>query len=336
MRIKSDWVKALKFGSIRINGFAALAPMAGVADIAFREICRSFGAAFTVGEMVSCKGMVYGDNKSVELLKVSDVERPTAVQLFGDDSEFFRKAVPIALNARPDWIDINMGCPTPKIVNNGAGSALLRNPEKCGELVRAVKSRTDLPVSVKIRAGWDKNSINAVEVAKICEQAGAAFITVHARTREQMYAPSADWSIIKSVRENVSIPVVGNGDIFEPSDAVRMMNETGVSLCMAGRGALGRPWIFRQINELLTLGKVKYNPSIDEKMDVMVSQISRMIELKGEYRAMCEARKHVAWYIKGMRGAAQLRQAAGTVKTLDEVKELAQTVIRRAEQEEQG
>lgn len=317
----------MKIGDIVIDSPAALAPMAGVTDMAFRELCKSYGAAFTVGEMVSCKGMVYGDRKSMDLLRLSDSERPSAVQLFGDDPVFIAKAAKMAMEVKPNWIDINMGCPTPKIVNNGSGSALMKKPELCGEIVRAAVLSCDVPITVKIRAGWDKNSINAPEIAKICEHAGAAAVTVHARTREQMYAPYADWDIIAKVKRAVNIPVIGNGDVFSAEDAAKMLEETNCDMVMVGRGALGKPWIFSQINGYLMHERMTPEPPIQMRMAIMLKHIEKMIEYKGEKIAMREARKHAAWYIKGMHGAAALRQRAGTLCTFDDAKKLAIEVI---------
>lgn len=317
----------MKIGNVEIKEKAALAPMAGVTDIAFRELCRGYGAAYTVGEMVSCKGLCYGDRKSRELLKLSDDERPSAVQLFGDSPEFMARAALMAMEYEPQWIDINMGCPTPKIVNNGCGSALMKRPELCGEIVKAVKSAVDVPVTVKIRAGWDKDSINAVQVAQICESAGADAIAIHARTRAQMYAPSADWNIIAQVKQAVKIPVIGNGDVFTAHDAAHMMEQTNCDMVMVGRGALGNPWIFAQINAWLNEERLLPKPTVAQSMTVMLKHIKRMVELKGERGAMLEARKHAAWYIKGMRGAAVWRQKAGQLSTFDDAERLAYDVM---------
>ena len=271
----------MKIGNVEINGYAALAPMAGVADRAFRELCVDFGAAYVVGEMVSSKGITYNSEKSYELLELSEKERPAAVQLFGYEPEVMAKAAEFAMRYKPDIIDINMGCPAPKIAGNGSGAALMKDPALCGEIVRAVAGAVNVPVTVKIRKGWDKNSVNAVEVAGICEDAGAAAITVHGRTREQQYMPSADWDIIKAVKKAVSIPVIGNGDIVTAGDAARMFEYTNCDLVMVGRGALG---------------------------------------------GMREARKHSAWYFKGMQGAASLRRKAGTLSTFDDLIELCKMI----------
>ena len=316
----------MKIGNVEIKGYAALAPMAGVTDRAFRELCVSFGAAYVVGEMVSSKGLTYQNVKTKELLVLSEEERPAAVQLFGDDPDNMAAAAVMAMDCRPDIIDINMGCPAPKIVNNGCGSALMKQPELCGRIVRAVKEAVSVPVTVKIRKGWDSNSVNAVEVAQICEAAGADAVTVHGRTREQQYMPSADWDIIRRVKKAVGIPVIGNGDINTARDAAAMYEQTGCDLVMIGRGALGNPWLFREIEMLLGHDRPSLPVSNAERITVLIRHIQRLCEYKGEALGMREARKHAAWYFKGMKGAASLRKKAVTFETFDDLIELCKMV----------
>ena len=317
----------MKIGNVEIKGFAALAPMAGVADRAFRELCVEFGASYAVGEMVSAKGITYNNDKSLELLEISDEERPCAIQLFGYEPDVMAKAAEMSLAYKPDIIDINMGCPAPKIALNHSGAALMKEPELCGEIVNAVRNAVDVPVTVKIRKGWDDNSVNAVEVAKICEQAGASAVTVHGRTRQQQYMPPADWEIIKQVKKAVKIPVIGNGDITNAYQAVKMLEETGCDMVMIGRGALGNPWIFRDINMLIGNERVPFEVSETERISVLLRHIQKLCEYKGEYIGMKEARKHAAWYFKGIHGAASLRKRAGTLNTFDDLIELCKEAL---------
>lgn len=309
----------MKIGNVEISGYAALAPMAGVTDRAFRELCAGFGAAMVTGEMVSSKGLIYDSDKSRELLVLSENERPAAVQLFGNEPETMAQAAVIAMEYSPDIIDINMGCPAPKIASNGCGSALMKDPELCGRIVSAVKGAVSVPVTVKIRKGWDKNSVNAVEVAKICEEAGADAITVHGRTREQQYMPSADWEIIRQVKKSVKVPVIGNGDITSAELAAAMIEQTGCDMVMVGRGALGNPWIFREISMLLGHDRPSLPVSSAERISVLLRHVSKMCEYKGEAVAMREARKHAAWYFKGVRGAAALRRKAVELETFEDL-----------------
>lgn len=318
----------LNIGGVPLKSHAVLAPMAGVSDRAYRELCVRFGAAYCVSEMVSSKALSFNSRKSEELMEISDLERPCGIQIFGDDPKCMADAAKHALENKPDIIDINMGCPAPKISSNGSGSALMKNPRLCGEIVKAVTAVTDIPVTVKIRKGWDDDSVNAVEVAKICESAGAAAITVHGRTRQQYYKPPVDYDIIKAVRESVSVPVIANGDIESAERAKEVMDITGCDLVMIGRATLGNPWIFSQINAYLENLNVKiHTPDLEERLGVMIEHIGKMVEYKGEHMAMLQARKLVVGYFKGMKGAAALRNEAGKIKTLDDLYELRQKAL---------
>lgn len=318
----------LNIGGVSLKSHAVLAPMAGVSDRAYRELCVRFGAAYCVSEMVSSKALSFNSKKSEELMEISDLERPCGIQIFGDDPKCMADAAKHALENKPDIIDINMGCPAPKISSNGSGSALMKNPRLCGEIVKAVTAVTDIPVTVKIRKGWDDDSVNAVEVAKICESAGAAAITVHGRTRQQYYKPPVDYGIIRAVRESVSVPVIANGDIDSAEKAKEVMDITGCDLVMIGRATLGNPWIFSQINAYLENPNVRiHTPDLEERLGVMIEHIGKMVEYKGEHMAMLQARKLVVGYFKGIKGAAALRNEAGKIKTLDDLYELRQKAL---------
>jgi tRNA-dihydrouridine synthase B len=323
----------LKIGNVEIIGKVALAPMAGVADQAFRILCKEFGAAYLVGEMASAKGLCMSDRKTAELLTVTDFERPMAVQIFGDDPDIMAEAAKRATEYNPDIIDINMGCPVPKVAGNGGGSALMKFPLLAGKIIEKVSRAVNIPVTVKIRKGWDDDHINAVLISKIAESSGAAAITVHGRTREQMYAPPVDHEIIKQVKEAVSIPVIGNGDIHTPFDAKKMLDETGCDMVMIGRGSYGSPWIFKQVEEYLTNGVYIKAPDLAERMEIMKRHIQMIVNIKGEYCAMKEARKHVAWYFKGLRGAAGLRAEAGKLSKFDDLEKLIENAERKINEE---
>lgn len=312
----------MKIGTIELEGHAALAPMAGVADRAMRELCMEFGAGYCVSEMVSSKGIAYNSKKSAELMEISDTERPCVVQIFGTEPDTMADAARFALRYRPEVIDINMGCPAPKIAGSGSGAALMRNPALCGRIVQAVSRAVDIPVTVKIRAGFDKDHLNAVEVAKIAEQNGAQAVTVHGRTKEQFYAPPVDYDIIREVKRALSIPVIGNGDIVGAKSAQFVMEYTGCDYLMVGRGALGNPWVFREINEYFDKGIIIDPPTLDEKCDILLRHIKSAVEYKGEYVGMREARKHTAYYLKGFKNAAKLRNLAFSMETLSDLEEL--------------
>ena len=322
----------MRIGNVEISGKAALAPMAGVADRAFRKICMDFGAACVIGEMVSAKGFTYGDRKSAELLELDEDIRPAAIQLFGDDPAIMAEAARQALEFRPDWIDINMGCPAPKIAGNHCGSALMREPELCRRLVQAVKDVVPIPVTAKIRKGYAKDEVNAVEVALACEAGGADAVTVHGRTRDQMYAPPVDWDIIRQVKQALQVPVVGNGDVTDAKSAAALYEHTGCDLIMVGRGALGRPWIFQQIEAYLTHGAILPESGIAQRMATLMKQVQLTVQYTGERVALLEARKHTAWYLNGMLGAAQLRREAGTLSSMEDLARLCARVIQMDEE----
>lgn len=309
----------MQIGNVTLRNNVFLAPMAGVTDLAFRRMCVRYGAGLVYSEMVSSKALYYNDKKTKQLLNSTDDEKPLAVQIFGSDPEIMAKTAYMALETGAEILDINMGCPAPKIVNNGDGSALMKNPEFIGKIVSAVVKAVDVPVTCKIRSGFD--TVNALEAAKIIEANGACAIAVHPRTRSMYYSGKADWDIIKEVKNNLSIPVIGNGDIFCAEDAVRLIEHTGCDAVMVGRGAQGNPFIFRQILEYMQTGEVTYHPTTSEKVRVIGRHIAEMAEDKGEHIAVLEARKHVAWYIKGMRESAAMRQRVNTMTSLGELLE---------------
>ena len=313
----------MKIKNVEISGYAALAPMAGAADKAFREVCKSYGAAYTVSEMVSAKGISMGDRKSASLMSVSAEEHPCAVQIFGTDPDTMAKSATEALKYKPDIIDINMGCPAPKIVKSGAGCALMKNPELAGRIIKSVSEAVSVPVTVKIRTGWNADNINAVETALIAEKNGAAAITVHGRTKEQMYAPGIDIETIRNVKQSVNIPVIANGDIDSAQSAALMYEKTGCDFVMVGRGALGRPWIFSQINAYLNECRVLPDPSVTERMLIMLKHVEKICLYNGERIGLREARKHALWYTKGIRGSNEYRRQLSTIKTFDELKKIA-------------
>ena len=314
----------MEIGSLKINGHASLAPMAGVRDGSFREICVGYGASYVVSEMNSSKGVSLGDRKSKQLMQLSETERPAGVQIFGNDPEIMAESVKTVLGVHPQFVDINMGCPAPKIAGNGGGASLMRNPELAEQIVAAVKKACgEIPVTVKIRAGWDFDTINAVEMAKRAENAGAAAVTVHGRTRQQMYAPPVNHEIIAEVKKAVSIPVVGNGDITDGITAAKMLEDTNCDFLMVGRGALGRPWVFQQINAYLNEGRILPEPPVSERMRVMLNHIQMLCTYKGERVGIREARKHATWYTKGIRDAAQFRRELGMLESIAQLEEIA-------------
>lgn len=320
----------MKIKDLEFNHIAFLAPMAGIADLAFRELCVQYGAAYTVSEMVSSKGLTMGDKKSAQLLTLGN-DRPAGVQIFGDDPEIMAKAAVKCLNFKPDIIDINMGCPAPKIAMNGGGASLMKKPELAYEITKAVVQAVDIPVTVKIRKGWDDESVNAVQMAELAEKAGADAITVHGRTRQQMYSGSVDYDIIAQVKKAVGIPVIANGDIKDEQSAAIMLEKTNADAIMIGRGALGNPWVFSKINAYFDECRVLPEPSVTQKMAVMLKHIQKIIEYKGEYTAMREARHHAAYYTKGMRGGAKLRAEIGKLERFEQLQELSYRILKEYE-----
>lgn len=321
----------MKIKDIEFENNIFLAPMAGIADRAFRELCINFGAGYTVTEMVSSKGLTMGDKKSSELLTLGEIENPAGAQIFGDEPQIMAEAAVKCLDFHPQIIDINMGCPAPKIAMNGGGASLMKNPKLAGEIVKAVSEAVPVPVTVKIRKGWDDESVTAVELAQIAEQNGASAITVHGRTRMQMYSGKVDYDIIAKVKKAVSIPVIGNGDITDEQSATIMFEKTNCDAIMIGRGALGNPWIFRKINAYLSECRVLPEVGINEKMVVMLKHIQKIIEYKGEYTAMREARHHAAYYTKGIRGGAALRKEISTFEHFEQLEELAYKIAKENE-----
>ncbi len=316
----------MKIGNIEINGFAALAPMAGVADRAMREICMEKGAAFCVGELTSSKGVSLGDKKSFSLLTCADRERPIASQLFGREPETMAEAAVKALDFKPDFIDINMGCPAPKVAGNGGGSALMKDPVLAQKIVEAVVNAVDIPVSVKMRTGWDGEHINAVELAKRCEAAGASMITVHGRTRMQMYAPGIDYKTISEVVRAVKLPVVANGDICDGRSAEQMYEATGCAFVMVGRAAEGNPFVFEEINAYMS--RQSYTPpSLEERFSTLIGQVGLMEKYKDPKKAILESRKHAAWYMQGLKGAAALRRMCGEINSLKDIELICEKAL---------
>lgn len=298
----------MRIGAVEISApVIILAPMAGVTDLPFRLLAKEMGCSLVYSEMVSDKGLIYDNCHTVNLTRIDERERPVSLQIFGSEPESMAAAAKIAARFGPDILDINMGCPTPKIVKNGEGSALMRQPELAYQIMSSVVQAVDIPVTVKIRKGWDDDSVNAIEMAKLAEKAGISAIAVHGRTRAQFYAGQADWSIIKAVKENVGIPVIGNGDIRSPLDAARMLTETGCDGIMIGRAAQGNPWIFRQVLTFLTKGELISPPDLEERLTILLRHLDMLIACKGDYIAMREMRRHAAWYTKGLPHAAEIR-----------------------------
>lgn len=312
----------MRIGDIETYNNIFLAPMAGITDIAFRRICKSFGCGLVYTEMVSAKGMYYKSENTAVLTQIDEEERPVAVQIFGSNPDIMAYAAKQLEKDGADIIDINMGCPTPKIVNNGDGCALMKKPDLVGKIIAAVVQGVKIPVTVKIRKGWDEGNANAIEIASIAQENGAKAITVHGRTREQFYSGKADWEIIRKVKKEVTIPVIGNGDIFTPQDAKNMMEETGCDGVMIGRGAQGNPWIFERTIEYLKSGAILPEPSVKEKVNMILEHMDKLIELKGEYVGIKEMRKHIVWYLKGLPNSSRLKNQVFNITQRGKIEKL--------------
>ncbi len=313
--------KQLNIGSVDIAHPFILAPLAGITDSPFRRLCKEQGASLVYSEMVSAKGLHYKDNNTEGLLYIHQEEQPLAYQLFGSEVEIMAEAAR-NLDSRENVIlDVNMGCPVPKVVKNHEGCALMKNPQLAYDIIYEMGKNTNKPITAKIRLGWDKDSLNGVEMAKALESAGAKAIAVHGRTREQFYSGQADWREIGKIKKAVSIPVMGNGDVFSGIDAMRMLDETGVDFVMIARGALGNPWIFRECLSLWNNEELKAQPLLTEKVHTMLKQLDWLVEIKGEHAAIREMRKHVGWYVKGIRGSAEIKRCVNKISRLQELRD---------------
>lgn len=321
-------MRKIKIMHLELNQTAVLAPMAGVADTSYRQLCREKGAVMTTSEMISAKGLCYDSKGSAELCRITDLERPMGLQLFGSEPEFIAKAVSLLQEYQPDWIDLNMGCPVPKVVNTGAGSALMRTPELARICIESAVRESSVPVTVKMRIGWDSEQINAVEFAQLCEASGASLLTVHGRTKQQLYSGHADWEVIRQVKNAVKIPVIGNGDIQNAADCQAMYEQTGVDLVAIGRGSYGNPWIFGEI-EAFYDDREYAPPTLEERMQMMLRHIRMIMEhsQKPPELAIREARKHASWYMTGMKNAASFRARCYQLSSYEEAQRMAEDFL---------
>jgi tRNA-dihydrouridine synthase B len=318
-------------GNLEISGKLFLAPMAGITDMPFRLLCREQGCGMAYTEMISAKGLYYGSERTEELLEIHPDEHPVGVQLFGSDPSIVSEMARKVSDSEVDLIDINMGCPAPKIVKNCEGSSLMRNPQQVRKLISAVVKAVDKPVTVKIRKGWDDLNVNAVEIALIAEEAGADAVTVHGRTREQFYSGQADWNIICKVKEALTIPVIGNGDIFTPQAAERMFKHTGCDAIMIARGAQGNPWIFKSIGHYLQTGVLLPEPTIRQKIAMVHRHLDMVVKYKGEQVGIPEMRKHIGWYLKGMKDSSRMRSQINSMKSVQEIHNALDEYLSRLE-----
>ena len=309
----------MKIGNVQLDNEVFLSPMAGVTDLPFRTICKEKGCGMLYTEMINAKALCYDDENTKKMLRMDKDEHPVAVQIFGSDPEFMGKAA-IIMNQYPNEIlDINMGCPAPKGIKNGDGSALMRNPKLAAEVLTAVVKNSEKPVTLKIRKGWDDDSVNAVEIAKIAEECGISALAIHGRTREQFYSGKADWDIIAEIKQAINIPVIGNGDVFEVEDAVNMLEKTKCDAIMIGRGAQGNPWIFNRINHYMKTGEILPEPTLEEKITTAIRHMNLAVAEHGDYVAVREMRKHIGWYLKGLKNSAKYRDQINKITDYKEV-----------------
>ena len=309
----------MKIGNVNLDNEVFLTPMAGVTDLPFRLICKEKGCGMLYTEMINAKALCYDDENTKKMLKIEDEEHPIAVQIFGSDPEYMGKAAAIMNQYPNEILDINMGCPAPKVIKNGDGSALMRNPKLAAEVLKAVVKNSEKPVTLKIRKGWDDDSVNAVEIAKIAEECGISALAIHGRTREQFYSGKADWDIIAEIKQSINIPVIGNGDVFEVQDAVNMLEKTKCDAIMIGRGAQGNPWIFKRINHYMRTGEILPEPTLEEKITTAIKHMNLAVAEHGDYVAVREMRKHIGWYLKGLKNSARYRDQINKITDYKEV-----------------